>query len=177
MSQLMRLWYLSHRRPSKAGEPAHSRCLARAFAVCTHEEWKQTKGPTKIQTSSANGWLRMRVWRMSLQRTKSAIISWHGSFAPLSHPSRFFFQPCKAEKFISAMSCDYGTFRPPSIILETRMRNHPVGLDVWLFGRLNLRWSPNMWYVPWSHGLAHIWKPAFSVARPGKTQTGLLNRR
>ena len=38
------------------------------------------KGPTKNQTSSTTGWLlRMRIWRMSLQRTKSAIISWDGS--------------------------------------------------------------------------------------------------
>ena len=35
MSQLMRLWYLTHRRPAK--------------------------GPTKNQTSSPTGWLRMRV--------------------------------------------------------------------------------------------------------------------
>ena len=55
--------------------------LARAFAVRTHEVWKQTKGPTKHQISSPTGWLRMRIWRMSLRRTKSAIISWDGSFA------------------------------------------------------------------------------------------------
>ena len=34
----------------------------------------------KNQTSSPTGWLRMRVWRMSLRRTKSAVISWAGSF-------------------------------------------------------------------------------------------------
>ena len=42
------------------------------------------KGPTKNQTSSPTGWLRMRVWKMSLRRTKSAIISWDG----LSHIHR-----------------------------------------------------------------------------------------
>ena len=63
-----------------SGEPAHLRSLSRAFAVRTHEEWKSTKGPTKNLTSSPTGWLRMRVWRMSLWRKKSAIISWHGSF-------------------------------------------------------------------------------------------------
>ena len=57
-SQLMRLWYLSHRRPAKAtGEPAHSHSLNRAFAVRTHEVWKKTKGPTKNQTFSLTGWL------------------------------------------------------------------------------------------------------------------------
>ena len=47
MSQLMRLWYLSHRRPAKAqatsegsGEPAHLRSLTRSFAVRTHKIWK-----------------------------------------------------------------------------------------------------------------------------------------
>ena len=36
-------------------------------------------GPTKNQTSSPTGWLRMHVWRMSLRRTKNTIISWDGS--------------------------------------------------------------------------------------------------
>ena len=34
---------------------------------------------TKNQTWSPIGWLRMRVWRMSLRWTKSTIISWDGS--------------------------------------------------------------------------------------------------
>ena len=42
-----------------SGEPAHSRSLARAFAVCAHQAWKQTKGPTKNLTSSPTGWLHM----------------------------------------------------------------------------------------------------------------------
>ena len=76
LSQLMRLWYLS-RQPAKAQVSLHS--LARAFAVSTHEVWKQTKGPTKNQTFSSTGWLCMHVWRMSLRRTKSTIITWAGS--------------------------------------------------------------------------------------------------
>ena len=36
---------------------------------------------TKHQTSSPTGWLRMRIWRMSLRRTKSAILSCAGSNA------------------------------------------------------------------------------------------------
>ena len=63
-----------------SGELGHPRSLARAFAVRPHEVWKQTKGPTKYQTSSPTGWLHMRVWRLHLRRTKSAIISWAGSF-------------------------------------------------------------------------------------------------
>ena len=38
LSQLMRLWYLSHRRPAKA--QVNLRSLARVFAVRTHEVWK-----------------------------------------------------------------------------------------------------------------------------------------
>ena len=34
-------------------EPAHSRSLARAFAVRTHKVWKKTKSQTKTQTSSS----------------------------------------------------------------------------------------------------------------------------
>ena len=58
------------------GENAHPRCLTRAIAVHTHEVWK---GPTKNQTSSATGWLGMRIWRMILRRAKSAVISWDGA--------------------------------------------------------------------------------------------------
>ena len=54
--------------------------LARDFAVRTHEVWKYTKGQTKTQISSSTGWLRMRVWRISLRRTKSAQTSWVGSY-------------------------------------------------------------------------------------------------
>ena len=86
LSQLMRLWYLSHRRPAKAqatsegsGEPARPRSLIRAFAIRTHNVWKKTKCLTKYQTCSPNGLLRMRVWRLSLRRAIIAIISWVGS--------------------------------------------------------------------------------------------------
>ena len=34
---------------------------------------------SKNQTSNPTGWLRMRVWRMLLLRTKGTIISWDGS--------------------------------------------------------------------------------------------------
>ena len=44
-----------------SGKPAHPGSLARAFAVCTHELWKQTKGQTQNQTSSPTGWLHMRI--------------------------------------------------------------------------------------------------------------------
>ena len=48
-------------------------------AIHTHVIWKQTKGSTKYQTSSPTGWLCMRVWRMSLWRTKSTTVSLVGS--------------------------------------------------------------------------------------------------
>ena len=60
-----------------SGKPVHPHSLARAFAVRMHEVWKQTKGQTKHQISSRTGWLRMRVWRMSLRR--SSLIAAGGS--------------------------------------------------------------------------------------------------
>ena len=72
-SQLMRLWYLSHRWPAKAQASLHIRALARAFPVHKHQVWKKTKDQTKNQISSSTGWLRMHVWRTSLRRMKSAI--------------------------------------------------------------------------------------------------------
>ena len=39
------------------------------------------KGSDQNQTSSFTGWLHMHFWRMSLRRTKSAIISWAGSIS------------------------------------------------------------------------------------------------
>ena len=64
LSQLMRLWYLSHRRPAKA-------------------QASRRRAQPKIEISSTTGWLRMCVWRMNLRRTKSAIISFavHGALS------------------------------------------------------------------------------------------------
>ena len=69
------------------------------FWFRTHEAWKYTKGPTKNQTSSPTGWLRMRIWRMSLRRTKSAIISWHGSNVLLTNFSDFQFLSYKTKLY------------------------------------------------------------------------------
>ena len=66
------------RRTCASGQ-LHLCSLARVFAVHTHEVQTWTKGLTKNQTSSPTGWLHMQVWRISLRRTKSAIISWLGS--------------------------------------------------------------------------------------------------
>ena len=87
MSQLMRLWYLSHRRP--ANPIGDQRRLRRACASaqsrqslrCSHTwsmEVNEGSRPN-IRHLAPLDWLRMRVWRMSWQRTKSAIISWAGS--------------------------------------------------------------------------------------------------
>ena len=62
---------LSHRRPARA--QASLRSLARIFAVHTHKGWKQTKGPTKNQTSSPTG-------RMSYGKGKVHVPLSHGWF-------------------------------------------------------------------------------------------------
>ena len=48
---------------------------------CSHT-WlmEEDEESNQNQTSSPIGWLRMHIWRMGLQRTKSTIISWDGSF-------------------------------------------------------------------------------------------------
>ena len=74
---------VDHRRIRRSCTSARS---ARLFAVRTHATWKKTKGPTKHQTSNPTGWLRMCVWRMSLRRTKSTIISWDGSYLLTCYP-------------------------------------------------------------------------------------------
>ena len=73
MSQLIRLWYLSHRRPAKAQASLRIRAVSPELR-CSHT-WTM-EGLTKNRTSE---WLRMHGWMMSLRRTKSAIISWAGS--------------------------------------------------------------------------------------------------
>ena len=53
-------------------------------SLCCSHTWSMEvdKGSDKKNhTSSSSGWLRMRVWRTSLRRTKSAIISWDGWFS------------------------------------------------------------------------------------------------
>ena len=63
---------LTHRRPAKAQASLH--------ILTVWPEPSLTNSPTKNQTSSPTGWLRMRIWRMSLWRTKSTIISCSGSY-------------------------------------------------------------------------------------------------
>ena len=74
------LWYLSHRRPAKAQASLHIRAASLEPSLFAHTKCgSRRRVRSKQQTSSPTGWLRMRVWRMSLRRTKSAIISWDGS--------------------------------------------------------------------------------------------------
>ena len=79
MSQLMRLWYLSHKRPSKAQTSLRIRAVSQEPSLFTHIKYGgRRRVRQKNQKSIPTGWLRMRVWRMSLRRTKSTI-SWDGS--------------------------------------------------------------------------------------------------
>ena len=81
MSQLMRLWYLSHRRPAKAQSSLCIRAVSQEPSLFTYMNYgSRRRIQPKYQTSNTTEWLRMRVWRMNLRRTESAIISWAGSF-------------------------------------------------------------------------------------------------
>ena len=81
MSQLMKLWYLSHRRPAKAQASLRIWAVSPQPSLFAHMKYgSRWRVRAKNQTSSPTGWLHMCVWRMSLQRTKSALISWAGSY-------------------------------------------------------------------------------------------------
>ena len=76
--QLMRLQYFSHRRPAKAQASLRISTVSPEPSLFAHMQngCRQTIWP-KIRHLPPTGWLRMRVWRMSLRRTNSTIISWN----------------------------------------------------------------------------------------------------
>ena len=81
LSQLMRLWYLSHRRTAKAQASLRIHAVLPEPSLFAHMKYGNRRRVwPKHQTSSPTGWQRMHVWRMSVRRKKSAIISWAGSF-------------------------------------------------------------------------------------------------
>ena len=84
LSQLMRLWYLSHRQTAKAQASLRIYAVSPQPSLFAHKVLKYTKTQTKNQTSCPIGWLRMSIWRMSLRRTKSTIISWDCWFMQLN---------------------------------------------------------------------------------------------
>ena len=55
-------------------------------SLCCSHTWNMEadKGLDQKSDIHPTGWLHMQVWRMSLRRTKSTIISWDGSFIPFS---------------------------------------------------------------------------------------------
>ena len=79
MSQLMRLWYLSHRQPTKAKASLRMHAVSPEASLFTHMKY------------GSRWWVRQNirhlaplvgctcVWRMSLRWTKSTIISQDGS--------------------------------------------------------------------------------------------------
>ena len=79
MSPIRRSWYSSWRQPGKAQASLGIHTVSPEPLLFALKVWKYMKGPTKHQTSSPTRWRHMRVGRISLQRRKSTIISWHGS--------------------------------------------------------------------------------------------------
>ena len=117
------------------------------------------------QTSSPTWWQRICVWRTSLRRTKSTIISWAGSnYTTFTLYNRFIL-PVHSKIIIEPCHKIMVLFILCNLIFQ--MCSHPVVLDVLIFGwtlcllpyfmcgnsegsggtvqaRLSLRWSP-MW--------------------------------
>ena len=75
LSQLMILWYLSHRRPAKAHSSLRICAVSPEPLLFAHMKYGSRR--RKNQTSSPIGWLHLRVW------TKSSIITWDGSIVSL----------------------------------------------------------------------------------------------
>ena len=75
LSQLKRIWYLSQRRPANAQASMRIRTVSPEPSLFAHIKYEiKRRVRPKIETSSLTGWLRMRVWRIILWRTKSTII-------------------------------------------------------------------------------------------------------
>ena len=72
LSQLMRLWYLSHRRPAKAQASLRIRAVSPEPSLFAHIKYGSRR---RVRPKLRQLAPRMRVWR-----TKSAIISWADSF-------------------------------------------------------------------------------------------------
>ena len=84
LSQFMTLWYLIHGRPAKAQASLRIRAVSPKPSLFAHMKYgNRRRVQPKIRHLVPTGWMRMRVWRMSLRRTKNAIISWAGSFRVL----------------------------------------------------------------------------------------------
>ena len=115
----------------------------RAFAVRTHEVWKKKKGPTKNQTSSPTAWLRMHVWRMSLRKMKSAIISWHGLIEP---------SPEKTD--LSVMLCEI-----PQMRLHSLWKGSKVRLFAWSFLYIPILREPTVKALARLRGCAGLPEP------------------
>ena len=92
MSQHMRLWDLSHRRPAQAQASLRIHAVSPESSLFAHMKYgSRRRVRPKIRHLAPTGWLRMRVWRMSLRRTKSTIISWAGSISSKRGMFRFIF--------------------------------------------------------------------------------------
>ena len=90
------------------------------------------KGPTKNQIYSPTGWLRMHIWRMSLRRTKSAIISWAGSFNYLIEKNQYYEQEPRIAE-LAKLVCFKNNLMPPCCQVNLYL--------VMLVVSLNLGWD------------------------------------
>ena len=133
LSQHMRLWYLSHGRPAKTQASLRIRAVSPEPSRFAHIKYgsRQRVRPN-IRHLGPTGWLRIRIWRMILQRT---IFSWDGSFhverclVPCDHlaEGRENYSTCISEPSHEIMV----RFVLRKLFLQTRMRSHPVGLYVY----------------------------------------------
>ena len=145
MSQLMRLWYLSHRRPAKVQTSLRICAVSPKPSLFAHLKYgsRQRVRP-KNQTSSPTGWLRMCVWRFSLRRAKSAIISWAILYSLIcsSHcilkdksSARSTFMPWSSKSFTAKTNFISKCHLQPFNLIELKFHNsHMNNADAtWVF--------------------------------------------
>ena len=78
------IMYLSHRRPAMAQASLRIHTVSPEPSLFIHIKYESKRRvQPKNQISNLTGWLRVHVSRMSLRRTKRAIISWDGSIIVL----------------------------------------------------------------------------------------------
>ena len=80
---------LSHRRLANAQARLRICAVSPEPSLFAHIKYgSRRRVRPKIRHLAPTGWLRMRVWRMRLRRTKSTIISWDGSNRKEAETSR-----------------------------------------------------------------------------------------
>ena len=154
----MRLWYLAHGQPAKAQASLCICAVSPVPLLFAHMKYgSRQRVRRKIRHLAPVGWLCMRVWRMSLRRMKSAIISRAGSFE-LWHKKRN-----RSIVWLVVIQTGIFSVEPDLWLFVWNFLKIPVFCEQTGEALVRLGWcagspEPSLlsYYVPSSHGLAHL---------------------